>query len=236
MNWNLNCGVIIIGSLLWQTYLHDENDNIRLNWRNSHLNVEDKIPVKVPIRYGRKSKSNIMTMVFSNRMAKKRGFGYVVPFKEKVNNQDQLLCECIALSAAEGMKGNFVVSWGGLLAYLLNESLIATSVKKEIVQLFRQRKNEQFNTLDYKVGREKSCVTQSLKLDIRWLDPISSSDKSRLDQFHLLLATPTKPLERIPTNEEIAETIKSDKKRRYFINNLIHGIVTQDDFEIAKLL
>ena len=176
-----------------------------------------------------------MTMVFSNRMAKKKGFGYVVPFKKEINNQDELLCETVALSAAEGMKGNFVSCWG-VLAYLLNDSIIAADKKKEIVKLFRQRKNNVFDILEYKVGRERSCITKSLKLDINWVVPILESDKRKIDELHFLLATATKPMKSIPSFKEIAQTIKSDKKRNYFINNLINGIITYDDFEISKLL
>ncbi|MDO9087577.1 MAG: hypothetical protein Q7U53_15320 [Anaerolineaceae bacterium] len=232
MNWNLKCGVIIIGSLLWQNYLNDEGDNLRLNWRNSHLSVEDKISVKVPIRYGRKSKSG-MTMVFSNRMAKRIGFAYVVPLREKINNPNELLCECIALSRAEGMQGNFVNDWG-VLAWLTNESIIEASAKKGITKLFNQQKiNQKINTFEYKVGRERSCVTPSLKLDINWVTPLLSSDKNTIDEFHLLLATATKPMIKIPTYKEIAASINSDK-RKYFINNVTHGIITHDDFEIAK--
>lgn len=86
MNWELKSGVIIIGSLLWQDYLEREGDNIRLNWRNSNLDMENKIPVKVPIRYGRISeKSGIPTMIYSNRMKNKPGFGYVVPFHKIIS-------------------------------------------------------------------------------------------------------------------------------------------------------
>jgi hypothetical protein len=233
MNWNLKCGVIIIGSLLWQNHLVNEGDDIRLNWRTSHLQVKNKIPVKVPIRYGRKSRSG-MTMVFSNRMAKRNGFAYVVPMRENINNPNELLCECIALSKAEGMKGNFVADWG-VLAYLPNDSIIETSVKKKIDGLFRQQKNQEFNALEYKVARERSCITQSLKLNINWITPILGSDKSKIDEFHLLLATATKPMATIPSFKEIANAINTDK-RNYFINNVTHGIITQDDFEIAKCL
>jgi len=236
MSWNLIGGVIIIGSLLWQDYLEKEGDGIRLNWRNAYLDMENKIPIKVPIRYGRESSSGIMTMVFSNRMAKRNGFGYVVPFKKKINNQDELLSGCIALSRAEGMDGNFVASWGGILAYLLNDTIIEPSVKKEIIKLFKKQKKKKVDISEYKVGRERSCVTKSLKLNIDWVTPVLDSDKSKIKEFHFLLATPTKPMNKIPTYEEIAKTIRSDKKRKYFINNLTHGIITHDDFEIAKCL
>jgi len=56
-----------------------------------------------------------------------------------------------------------------------------------------------------------------------------------MDEFHLLLATATKPMDRIPKIEEIANTIKADK-RKYFVNNVTHGIVTHDDFEIARYI
>ncbi len=236
MNWGLRGGVLIIGSLLWQNHLVKEGDNIRLDWRNSHLDVENRIPVKVPIRYGRKSKSGIMTMVFSNRMARRNGFGYVAPLKKRINNRDELLSECTALSIAEGMRGDFVASWGGILAFLLNDSIVEAGMKREITRLFKQQKNEGVDVLQYKVGRERSCITKSLRLDINWVAPISAGDRSRLDELHILLATPTKPLDRIPTYKEIAETVRSDRQRHYFMNNLENGIITHDDFEIAKHL
>lgn len=235
MSWNLKGGVIIIGSLLWQDYLDKQGDDIRASWRTAHLYLNNKIPVKVPIRYGRKSRSNIMTMVFSNRMARKTGFGYVVPFKRTINNKHELLCEAMALSAAEGMKGNFVCSWG-VLAYLLNDSIIDVNKKKEIVTLFRQRKNANFDVSEYKVGKERSCISKSLKLDINWVAPVSGNDKQQIDEFHFLLATAIKPDNKLPSHKEMAQTIKADIQRKYFINNLINGIITHDDFEIAKLL
>ena len=62
----LKGGVIIIGSLLWQDDLKlNTNDKIRYNWRNTSLNLSEKILVKLPIRYGRYSDGNIYTMVFS---------------------------------------------------------------------------------------------------------------------------------------------------------------------------
>ena len=45
--------VLIIGSLLW------DNSNNRDFWRNVNLNINNKIPVFAPIRYGRKSEKTI---------------------------------------------------------------------------------------------------------------------------------------------------------------------------------
>ena len=119
---------------------------------------------------------------------------------------------------------------------MLNDLLIDADQKKEIVSAFRQRKNAEFDVLDHKVGRERSCVTSSLKLNINWVAPILEGDRSKLNELHFLLATTTKPLERLPSPKEIAEMIKSDTDREYFLNNLRIGIITREDFEISKFL
>lgn len=235
MNWNLQSGVIIIGSLLWQDHLNNIGDNIRLKWRDSKLDLKNKIPVKIPIRYGRISKSGIPTMVYSNRMRNKVGFGYVVPFKSKINNLDELTEESVALSVAEGMKGNFVQTWG-VLSYLLNEEKVDNNLKKEVIHFFKKQRNMEFDIDEYKVSREKSCLTKDLKLNINWLQPIDNADKERLNNFDFLLATATKPTNRLLTYDELAKGIQQDTERKYFINNLRNGIITQEDFEISKRL
>jgi len=238
-NWNLKGGILIIGSLLWQDYLFTKGDNIRIKWRNLHLDYNNRIPVKLPIRYGRMSGSNpkIATMVFSNRMKNKKGVGFIVPFKNRINNQEELLDEAKALSNAEGMNGNFVCNWG-VLSYLLNKNIIQDNIKKEIIKLFRNnRRNMIFNIKDFKVDRERSCLTKSQKLDIDWIEASHPNDQKKADKFHFLLATVTKPKKNPPlTIKDIATTIKSDVNRKYFINNLINGIKTYEDFEISKLI
>ena len=140
---NIKSGVLIIGSLFWQDYLNKKGDNIRLNWRNSRLDFEKRIHVKVPIRYGRISSSKIPTMVFSNSMKDKLGFGYLVPFKKIIRDENELLNETLALSTAEGMRENFVTSWG-VLAYLFNEEKISKDIRSEIVKFFKERKKSKF--------------------------------------------------------------------------------------------
>ncbi|MDA3915417.1 MAG: hypothetical protein PF690_00385 [Deltaproteobacteria bacterium] len=235
MAWNLRGGVLIIGSLLWQKNLTDDDTSVRLDWRNGRLDLENRIYIKAPIRYGRKSKDGITTMIFSNKMKNKKGFCYVIPFKKAINNKDELLCEAISLSCAEGMKGNFVRRWG-VLTYLFNNT-IDNDAKKAIVQLFRKRKkNKKFDIEEYKVSGEKNCLTKSLKLNIDWPEPVLEKDKDLLNKFHFLLATATKPQNPAPNLSEISESVKSDMKRMYFINNMINGIITAEDFEISKLL
>ena len=66
--------------------------------------------------------------------------------------------------------------------------------------------------------------------------PVSGNDKQQIDEFHFLFATATRPDNKLPSHKEIAQTIQADIQRKYFINNLINGIITHDDFETAKLL
>jgi|JI8StandDraft_1071087.scaffolds.fasta_scaffold138864_2 hypothetical protein len=231
MNWNLQCGVIIIGSLLWQDYLKIKDDNIRLDWRNSSLDMNNKIPIRIPIRYGRISKSGIVTMVYSNRMKNKMGFAYVVPFKNRINNIDELAKELEGLSIAEGMNGSFVSEWG-ILSYLINGNIMV-NIKNEIIRFFIKRKNLEFIIDDYKVYKEKSCITKSLKLNIDWLKPIDCKDNDRLNQFDFLFGIATKPTNRLLNYDEIAIGIKNDLERKYFINNIMNGIITQEDFKIS---
>ena len=238
MDWNLKGGVIIIGSLLWQDYLKEPSDNIRKRWREAHLDLKNALYVKVPIRYGRLSGKDkkIPTMVFSNEMESRKGFGYVIPFKKNINNKDELLCETISLSTAEGMNGNLVQNWG-VLAYLFNKKIIKDNFQEEIRSFFLTRKNSSYNIEDYKVSKEeKSCISDSLELDIEWIEPVLPSDSKKLDKFHFLLATSTKPDLKKPPIEKIAELITLDSERRYFLNNLINGIITSEDYEIARLL
>lgn len=235
MNWNLKSGVLIIGSLLWQDYLDEKDDNIRHNWRLARLDMDNKIPIKVPIRYGRISRYGTPTMIFSNKMKSKLGFAYLVPFKSVINNDAQLTLETNSLSAAEGMKGNFVTNWG-VLTYLLNEQKIDKAIKSEIISLFKKRKNQAFKPEEYKSGKEKACITSSLKLDINWIESLDPSDQKKINQFDFLLATATKPENKVVTLQQIAAGIKADNDRKYFLNNLSHGIVTQEDFEISKLI
>ena len=61
---------------------------------------------------------------------------------------------------------------------------------------------------------------------------------NRKNQFDFLIATATKPQpnNRLLTMEDIANGVKFDKDRKYFINNIVNGIITQEDFEISKRL
>src|SRR5206468_11285798 len=55
----LKTGILISGSLYWRNVPH------RSRWREQFLHMERATAVKVPIRYGRLSRSNTYTMVYA---------------------------------------------------------------------------------------------------------------------------------------------------------------------------
>src|SRR5687768_12820053 len=102
---NVNGGVLIIGSLLWQPNLGNSENVIRKEWRDNHLKMRSKILVNVPIRYGRLSSNGIYTMTYSNTCKKKPGNAYAIAFRNNpVKTYNDLLSEAIELSRAEGMR------------------------------------------------------------------------------------------------------------------------------------
>lgn len=241
MEFNLRGGVIIIGSLLWQDDLDAEKrDNIRKHWRDGRL-ADERIMVKLPIRYGRYSSGNICTMVFSSSCEryKKLGVGIVMPFKStKITSTAQLISEARAMSMAEGMEERLENKWGKI-TILFNPEKIDLNLKEKIL--------EEWNRLDdickngwkeFKLGREKSCVCNNSELNIKWPPPVDTREKENLSRFHFLLATATKPkhknTSRYPTQYEIAETVKKDSKRFYFIQNVKSGITTSQDNSILN--
>lgn len=241
-NLNLKGGVIIIGSLLWQDHLEDQDkDNIRKKWRNKNLDKNSKMLVKLPIRYGKKSTGNIYTMVFSNNCQRdnRLGTGYIFQFKSNpINNFKELLARAKAMSKAERIGKNLEKDWGKV-TILFNPDKINPEIKKQILLEWKK----QFKRKDrenYKFKPEKSCVNARSELNIEWPSPVNNQDAEALSQFDFLIATATNPHHNggisYPSDSKVAETVKNDKDRRYFINNIKHGITTfQDNSIINKI-
>jgi hypothetical protein len=55
----LSIGILMAGSLYWS------REPYRVAWRSKFLNMDQVIPVRAPIRYGRKSRHGSYTMVFA---------------------------------------------------------------------------------------------------------------------------------------------------------------------------
>lgn len=246
----LKGGVIIIGSLLWEDDL-DKGDNLRNNWRVNSLDLQGKILVKLPIRYGRYSNGNIYTMVFSLNCEKnnKLGTGYIIPFKQNtIKHLDILVSEARKMSEAEGMKKKLIGGnqniWGSM-AILINKEKIENNLAKEILKkwstVFKADGGGQDN-LDYRVGREKLSITKNGELQIQWPRAVRPQDNVKVDEFDFLLATSPKPKYeapgkiKYPSATEIAKSVKHDTNRHYFLNNFMNNITTFQDNMILNLL
>ena len=93
----LNVGILIIGSLIWNPELHRER------WRSSRLLCKKAIKVAAPIRYGRISKNKTFTMVLFSVIVDK----LTLPIKQ----DGHLLAECTFNAFANSLnKVGFITS------------------------------------------------------------------------------------------------------------------------------
>jgi hypothetical protein len=110
----LNVGVLIIGSLLW------DSKKERRAWRKDRLSMESSRAVTVPIRYGRRSTSrgNTYTMVLSRSCYQAvcgTGHAKVVSCSRGVSSPQDLFSEAECLWRAEkpdADSGRISATWG----------------------------------------------------------------------------------------------------------------------------
>ncbi|MER9185927.1 hypothetical protein [Mesorhizobium australicum] len=123
MPLNLRTGVLVVGSLDWESTIYGgafvgTPDLVRSNWRKTRLKVDKRSTqyVRVPIRYGRLSESrgNTYTMVFSPELGSRLGVGKAIHCRNAVNEVDDLMRDARELWKAEQPKGNGMISasWG----------------------------------------------------------------------------------------------------------------------------
>ena len=213
----MRCGILIIGSLLW-----DNKKNGRADWRQTRLNVADRVFVKAPFYYGRKSRSKTFTMVL--RTGEPSARGVLVPCAKEFENIDDLIEEAKTLWQAEDPKatpGCICKSWGCIGA-LFGPKLANSNLMEGWIKFFRKEK-----------GQCLPVVDSDGKLKIPWPN-IMDGQPADLD---VILATATKPnVELPPTAQAIADAWieQCGGHERYFFNNVQHGIRTSDDSEIWR--
>lgn len=248
----LNGGVIIIGSLLWQ---HDlcpaKSDNVRRSWRNAALILDEKILVKLPIRYGRYSKGSIYTMVFSTHCEKTQrlGTGHVIPFKNNpIEHLDVLICEARMMSKAEGMECKFIGGTNQIWAtmgILINKHKVDLKTSGQILSRWVKKLRADGggnDTSEYRIGNEKLSINKKGELQIRWPTPVDRGDEKRIQEIDFLIAASTKPkyqqqgTVKYPTSTELAKSVRNDLNRCYFINNFKHNITTFQDNTVLNIL
>ena len=244
----LKGGALIIGSLYWQDD-YNSNDKIRKKWRANSLDIKSEILAKLPIRYGRYSNSGIYTMVFSNNCDKRNtlGTGYIIPFKKNpIKKVKTIIREAEKMSEAEGMNKNFISGkkqiWGSM-AIIFNSHKRLGKIKNKVLLEWQKKYIDDGGGRDcddYRFGREKRSLSTKGVLQIRWPEPLNSKDIVNLNELDFLIATITKPESRnrsqnkYPSILEIADSVKKDKSRKYFINNFSNKIITFQDIRIIN--
>ena len=179
--------VLIIGSLLWETELNSLNKTqgkLREEWRRN-LDLENKIFVKAPIRYGKRSSTRkcTYTMVFSNSVASS-GTAVIIPYKKATNDFNELKEQAIALSKAEGISNEkypnrLISSWGAVGIYFNKQKY---NNEADVKMNWHQEYN-QFNNMDYKIPPEIPAISENGEINFNIIIP---------DIFDLLLLSRTK--------------------------------------------
>jgi hypothetical protein len=229
----LRVGVLVIGSLLW------DNERQRPDWRDARLRMAEAQPVRVPIRYGRRSRkrSNNYTMVFSTLCYrhKEPGRGWVVPLARVVNSFDGLLTDANALAEAEGLNA---WTWGAVALLRNNQRKYPPGLIRDWQRYFTE-KSANCRVFEAHARSEWPALGRSGVLRIKWPVP-EDGQPLKLD---LLLATPTEAnlvqrgvRKRYPSPKEIGNTYARTGDPSYFIQNIRHGIFTSADKNIWRAM
>lgn len=226
--------VIVIGSLLWENEensLDKDQGKLRTKWREN-LALEKKISIRVPIRYGRKSRNrqDTYTMVFSNSVTD-LGTGFLIPFMKEISSFDELKEQAFDLSKAEGISTErypkrLISSWGAV-AIQFNKK------RSDILSNFQESWHKEFNNFEnqsYRIGSEEPAITKNGELNFEINFP---------DEIDYIFATPLKPIiSEYPTISKIAEAINESKPKYdiYVRENFNNGIRVLNDIELLELI
>lgn len=231
---SLNAGVLIIGSLLW------DSDHDRPAWRQKRLDLTSAKAVKVPIRYGRLSLSrgNTYTMVFSRLC--EAGQGKLLRCTRTISTSEDLIPEAEALWKAEqpeAAPGRIASSWG-CVALLYNPD---SKVPMELLKAWADRvtREPRYGNVS-QTEKEGALLSEGGLLKIAW--PRFVEDNRPVD-VDLVLVTANDP-EISPTHPEYpdANTIAAawnaapTEHAEYFWKNRENGITTFEDDQICALL
>lgn len=226
--------VLVIGSLLWENETNSLNldqGKLREKWRKN-LDLEKKIALEVPIRYGRKSNSKrcTYTMVFSNSVSN-LGTAFIIPFQKVTENYEELKNQALELSEAEGISTRkypkrLIASWGSIgISFNEKSDNQIEQIKNKWHQEFSS-----FDNKDYKIGNEQPSIKNNGELNFKLNIP---------KEIDYVLATPVKPnISEYPTTKRIYEAIIESNPRydTYVKENFNNGIRVYGDEVIIKNL
>lgn len=227
---SLRIGVLIIGSLLWET-----NTHCRKAWREDRLDMSNRKLVQTHTRYGRvsESRSRQYTMVFSPSAASSTAF--VVPCRATVTSASAFFEEAEQLAGREGYgTGSRWPVWG-TVAVLASPTFDSSGLADDWMQYFQGRVHSDCEVLTRHGPGEAPSVNRNGFLQVGWPKGITSEVVSECDA---ILATANAPrpwtTARYATPQQIAEACVDAGRADYFRNNLLAGIRTADDFEIWR--
>lgn len=230
----LTAGVLIIGSLLW-----DSKKGCPA-WRDARLEMASAQTVTARIRYGRRSgkdRGHTYTMVFS-RLAKP-GQAKVVQCRHAVSKAADLITEAQALWKAEQPNadaGRIAADWG-CVALLCNPE---RKIPEEILKGWEKHVAAEpgYGNVP-QTEAEGSLVSRAGLLQIAWPRLLEGGAEVQLD---ILLATANAPtLNGTPLCYPSVETVArawnvAGDHVEYFWRNSDCGIRTFQDDEIRELL
>jgi hypothetical protein len=226
---NLRGGVIMIGSLWWDSSL------VRRTWRDKYLSAPDKYCfVDFNIRYGRQAgtRSNTYTMIYNNHPSTQVGKAIVWPFKYQVQQyaylEEQAYAIALAEGICEGQAFKLVADWGAV-AILVNPKLEETHARE-----LKHKWQELYGTVrvdskQYAIEGEQPVIDDKGFFQLDW--------RPEMDQFDFLIGTAIVPKpHRLLCAKEIACNFIDQHYRTYFDNNLHAGLRTFQDEEILFYL
>ena len=228
----MRIGILIIGSLYW------EQTEYRHSWRDNRLDVAAGCHVRVPIRYGRRSRTRgcSFTMVFSPGLSDEAyGDAIVAPCKSK-----ELVGEAEWLWAAErniAKPSDRISADWGCVALLENpERRMPQDLRDEWTERVSREPcyGRMFNT---PVGEEAPASLSGI-LTIPWPATLSGVPL----EFDVLIGTATNPTivsGHYADAQQVADAWNTPAGRNhvdYFHNNRENGIRTFQDAEIERRL
>lgn len=219
----LRCGVLIVGSLIW-----DEGINgVRENWRSSRLDFDKRVRVTSHLRYGRRSETRDHTFTMVLDAECPDGHALILPCKAEIREIDSLAEEVRWMWSAENnsaVPDGFHKNWGCVGA-LFGPKAVASGLQDEWRDHFQSAGPSSLPALD-----------DEGKLNIPW----PSTSDGALAEFDIIIATATmpNPKDRRPDAAEIAHAWiqQNNGRERYFFENVRHDIRTVDDLDIWKAI
>lgn len=229
----LTGGVLIIGSLLW------DSEKGRLAWRNARLDMAKAQTVTAPIRYGRLSESrgNSYTMVFSRLCP--TGQAILVPCTRGISSVQDLIAEAECLWKAEqphAKPHRIAAKWGSVVVLCNPERDIPDDLLRGWAE--RVAAERGYGSVS-QTQEEGVLVTRDGLLRIDWPKVVEGGAAAGVD---LLLVTANDPeITASSPDYPAAGTIAEAWNRagdyvEYFWNNRDWGICTFQDGEICQWL